>query len=273
MKNIIKKIFPDSLVLHDDFYETTGDLYERMFASVKEDDFNFYLQYLRKTGSPVLDLAAGTGRLSLYFADKGFNIVALEVSPKMVDIFRKKLSMQNNLAGRIHIIRGDISRFCFKKRYNIAIMGYNSFNHLLTKRDQISSLRCINRSLVTGGLFVFEILPVIKNIPGGKKLRYERDFKESGEKIRVYSKIKQDIPKFHKIWWFFEVYKGNQVISKTVSSFIRAEIEVKEMTEMLNETGFRLVGVFNDYNKALKISDKRLFVTEKIRDYRIKEFI
>lgn len=267
MKDFIKRIFPDSLILRDDFYETTGVLYERMFASIKEDDFNFYLEYIRKTEGPVLDLAAGTGRLSLFYAGKGFDIIAVEVSGKMVEIFRKKLSLTKNLPGKVHVIQGNVNKFYFKKKFNIAIMGYNSFNHLLTKRDQINCLGCINRSLHKGGLFVFEILPVIKNIPGGKKLRYERDFKESGEKIRVYSKIKQDIPKFHKIWWFFEIIKGNRIVSKTVSSFVRAEIEVKEMTEMTNETGFRLIGVFNDYNKAMKISDKRLFVTEKIRDY------
>ena len=117
MKNIIKRIFPDSLVLNDNFYETTGYLYERMFASAKEDDFNFYLEYLRRTEGPVLDLAAGTGRLSLHYAKKGFNITAVEVSPKMVEIFRKKLNFQKNqLQGKIHIIRGDISRFYLKKK-------------------------------------------------------------------------------------------------------------------------------------------------------------
>ena len=58
MKNFIRKIFPEKLTLKDDFYETTGDLYDRMFASFKSDDFAFYYDYAKRIRGNILDLAA-----------------------------------------------------------------------------------------------------------------------------------------------------------------------------------------------------------------------
>ncbi|MFC1726525.1 class I SAM-dependent DNA methyltransferase [candidate division KSB1 bacterium] len=267
MKNFIKKIFPDRLVLKDDFYETTGDLYDRMFASFKSDDFSFYYEYAKRIRGNILDLASGTGRLGMFFSKKGFNVTALEISPTMVKIFRKKyLRSKQKDDGEINIVRGDISDFHFKNKFNYVIMGYNSFNHLLTEEKQIECLKCINKCMETDGTLAFEILPVIKNIPGGKKLRYEREFKDIGKKIVVYSKIKQDIPGFHKIWWFFEENDKSGIKKKNVSSFIRAEIEVRDMVKMLLLTGFRTAGVYHDYNKAQKIGDKRLIVATKVFD-------
>jgi len=267
MKNIIKKLLPDNLVLKDDFYEKTGELYDKMFASVKEDDFNFYLNFTPKIRNNILDLAAGTGRLSFFFAKHGFDVTALEISPKMTEIFNNKLKSDDYLTlGKIFLIRADMSNFYLKKKYCYVVMGYNSFNHLLQRKEQIDCLKCINRCMKIGGTLAMEILPVIRSIPGSKKLRYEKEFKKTGEKIFVYSKIKQDTPEYHKIWWYFVVIDKHGNKHKKTSSFIRAEIEINNMIDMLKETGFELISLYYDYEMSSKIGDKRLIVAEKIYD-------
>lgn len=42
------------------------------------------------TGKKVLDVGAGTGRLSLFLANRGAAVTALDVSPKMLELVKKK---------------------------------------------------------------------------------------------------------------------------------------------------------------------------------------
>lgn len=43
----------------------------------------------------ILDVGAGTGEYSLYFAEKGCQVTALDLSPKHVKIIKEKSMMRN----------------------------------------------------------------------------------------------------------------------------------------------------------------------------------
>ena len=62
-------------------YEGVGEFYD-LFTD--NTDIPFFLEFARKTGSPILDLAAGTGRVSFALAKEGFDVVALEQSQSML---------------------------------------------------------------------------------------------------------------------------------------------------------------------------------------------
>ena len=66
-------------------YEGIGQFYD-LFAD--NSDIPFFLKYAKRIGSPILDLAAGTGRVSFALAEEGYEVVSLEQSPSMLDIAR-----------------------------------------------------------------------------------------------------------------------------------------------------------------------------------------
>lgn len=68
-------------------YEGKAEVYD-LFADTF--DLPFYLQYARKKGSPILDIAAGTGRVAFELAHNGFEVTALEKSPSMLAVARRK---------------------------------------------------------------------------------------------------------------------------------------------------------------------------------------
>jgi ubiquinone/menaquinone biosynthesis C-methylase UbiE len=69
-------------------YEGVGEFYD-LFAD--NTDIPFILEFARKTGSPILDLAAGTGRVTFALAQEGFDVVALEQSQSMLAEAKEKL--------------------------------------------------------------------------------------------------------------------------------------------------------------------------------------
>jgi SAM-dependent methyltransferase len=131
--------------------------YYNLFA--KNDDIPFYLSYAAKMGSPVLELAAGTGRVSIELATAGFDVVALEKSRAMLDEFRNRLSsLDQSIAGRIALVEGDMRSFELQERFPLIIIP-TSFGHALTTDEQISLLNCVRRHLTNDGLFILDIFP------------------------------------------------------------------------------------------------------------------
>jgi len=58
----------------------------------QNDDIPFYLEQAKKQNSPILDLAAGTGRVTIPLAEAGFKIFSLESSEAMLNHAKKKIT-------------------------------------------------------------------------------------------------------------------------------------------------------------------------------------
>lgn len=93
-------------------------------------------QYL-KPGARILDVGAGAGEYSLYFARKGFEVCALELAEANIRAFRKKLRPED----RIELIQGnavDLSRY--PSDSFDAVLLFGPLYHLHKQEDR---QRCI----------------------------------------------------------------------------------------------------------------------------------
>ena len=50
-----------------------------------------YVENMLENKSSILELGAGTGVYSIYFANKGFDVTAVELSKRNVSIFKSKI--------------------------------------------------------------------------------------------------------------------------------------------------------------------------------------
>ncbi|MBY8998229.1 MAG: class I SAM-dependent methyltransferase, partial [Candidatus Thorarchaeota archaeon] len=122
-------------------------------------DIPFYLDYAQKAGSPILDLAAGTGRVTFELAHKGFEVVALEQSTSMMAEARKKLEISpKDVSRRITLVEGSMKEFSLDQKFPLIIVP-NSFVHLLTTEDQLSTIQCVKDHLTDDGLFILDLYP------------------------------------------------------------------------------------------------------------------
>ena len=137
-------------------YEGIGQFYD-LFAD--NSDIPFFLKYAKRFGSPILDLASGTGRISFPLAEAGHEVVSLERSPSMLTAARRRLnSVDAAIANRITIVEGDMTQFSLDRRFSLIIIP-NSFGHALTTDVQLSTLHCIHNHLSDSGLFILDIYP------------------------------------------------------------------------------------------------------------------
>ncbi len=137
-------------------YEKVAHFYH-LFA--KDVDLPFFLKYAKLQSSPVLDIAAGSGRVSFALAEAGFDVVAIEKSPAMVSEFKRRLQRASEeVKKRIHLFEVDMTAFSLERKFPLIIIPA-SFGHARTTDEQLSALACIRNHMTADGLFILDLFP------------------------------------------------------------------------------------------------------------------
>ena len=72
------------------------DLYDAIHKNYKADN-NFISKIAKRTGGPVLELAAGTGRLGVPLIKEGFDYQGVELSKEYCDFANNKLNCDKSV--------------------------------------------------------------------------------------------------------------------------------------------------------------------------------
>ena len=109
-------------------------LYDREEWNHNNHYHQFLLKQLPKHSQTILDLGCGVGKFSRLLAEKSDRVIALDLSPKSIEIARHKSEQFNNIDYRV----ADVSRWQFPIEHfdvivSIATLHHLSLNELLPK--------------------------------------------------------------------------------------------------------------------------------------------
>ncbi|OGS07558.1 MAG: hypothetical protein A2270_09850 [Elusimicrobia bacterium RIFOXYA12_FULL_51_18] len=119
-----------------------------------QNDLSFYLAAAKKARGPVLELACGTGRLTLALARAGINIAGLDVSQAMLEQARKKAVKEGLKAD---LIRGDARSFRLKRKFKLIFIPFNSMQHLSDLSSLERFFASVRAHLAPGGRFMLDV--------------------------------------------------------------------------------------------------------------------
>jgi len=139
----------------DDPFSAYARFYDLDYAGMA-DDLPTILQFAARCGSPILELACGTGRVLLPLAHQGYRVTGVDNSAAMLVKARQKIAAAG-LEDRIALLEQDIRRLHLEEQFNLALIVSNSFLALLTLDDQLAALQGIRRYLNPGGLLLLDI--------------------------------------------------------------------------------------------------------------------
>lgn len=123
-----------------------------------KDDIPFYLEEAKRTAVPVLELAAGTGRVTLELARAGFEAVGLEISEAMLEVARKKTKeLSEDVRKNVTWVQADMRDFDLGRQFPLVIIPYRSFQHLETREEQEACLTCVAEHLEPDGRFILSL--------------------------------------------------------------------------------------------------------------------
>ena len=141
--------FAEGIVFSDD-----ADLVQEVYRRVNEDsrlnksqaarvEFLTTVRYIEKyliSGTKILDVGAGAGEYSLYFARKGYHVSALELADANIAAFRAKMTDDDP----IDLVQGnalDLSRYD-SDSFDVVLL----FGPLYHLHEEADKLRCIEEA-------------------------------------------------------------------------------------------------------------------------------
>ncbi|HMD04760.1 MAG TPA: class I SAM-dependent methyltransferase [Candidatus Binatus sp.] len=112
-----------------------------------DEDLKFYVGLAtRLKPKSVLELACGTGRITLPMAEEGarsgFSVVGLDSEATMLKLARDKArSLSTSARKRIRLVQGDMRKWHGRELFELIIVPCSSITHLLEMRDQLEVWR------------------------------------------------------------------------------------------------------------------------------------
>jgi len=130
-------------------YERVAAIYD---AYVRKDfDLAFFLEEVRGTPGKVLELMAGTGRLSIPLIEAGADLTCVDSSAAMLEVFRKKLEDRGLAAGLVCM---DVCELSLGEAFDLIFIPFHSFAEILNVDGQRRALERIAGHLTDSGRFI-----------------------------------------------------------------------------------------------------------------------
>jgi SAM-dependent methyltransferase len=140
-------------------------------------DIPFYVEEARKAGGPVLELACGTGRLTIPIAQSGVEMVGLDLSASMLGHARTKAKAA---AVEIEFVEADWRSFNLGRKFGLIFMAFNSMQHLHDYASLAALFANVRKHLAEDGRFVFDVfnpkIEILARASGDRRL--EREYQD-----------------------------------------------------------------------------------------------
>ena len=216
----------------------------------------FYAALARETDGPVLEIACGTGRVSIPIAQLGFAVTGLDIVPGMLEQARSK-----SVGLPTRWIEGDARTFHLGEQFRLIFLTGNAFQAFLTNADQEALLQRVRAHLHDEGLFAFEtrnpLLPNSKTREGLFVTLETRDVEEdwpsfmnaNGYEVRVsrtrgYDHVAQILHlTSYKRW-----HEGDKPYTKITRIALRYTFP-QELAALLHYNGFIIIRQYGDWNE------------------------
>jgi SAM-dependent methyltransferase len=150
-----------------DLYEHP-DLYDALLPA--EAHVPFYVDLAQQQGGGVLELACGTGQLTIPVAAAGHPAVGLDRSHAMLLVARRRAAAAG---APVALVQGDMRDFALGRRFDVIFVARNSLLHLLSTGDILAAFAAVRRHLTPDGVFAFDVFnPDVRLLarPHGQRL-------------------------------------------------------------------------------------------------------
>ncbi len=118
----------------------------------------------------VLDLGCGTGGITALLADRGYDMIGVDISPDMLSE-----AFSNNAGKNTLLLCQDMREFELYGTVQAVYCSFDGLNYLTEDGDLKKLFTCVHNYLEPGGVFVFDLntLHRYQNVFDGKSYVYE----------------------------------------------------------------------------------------------------
>jgi SAM-dependent methyltransferase len=231
-------------------YNQIAHLYD-IYVAFKMD-VPFFLEEAINTEGEVLELMAGTGRVSIPLIEVGVSLTCVDSSVEMLKILQNKLDYKGLKA---HIYQQDISQLTLNQLYNLIFIPFNSFSELIGIEYQLLALEKISDHLEDNGRFICTLHnPTIrlKDVDGSFKLVGQYPIHDKKNYLKVWIASHYD-PKKHHVngVQIFEIMdKKGKALSRYKLPIHFTLFSKEEFGKLFSLAGLYPKSLYGDYQRS-----------------------
>ena len=231
-----------------------ASVYDRFIDGPDYEKRAAYLLSLLKDGGVadgiLLDVACGTGALTGLLCGKGYEIIAADNSPDMLQIARERLLAVDPEA---LVLCQDMRSLDLYGTVDAAVCTLDSVNHLTQTEDVAAAFSSISLFLRPGGLFIFDVNTPYKHreVLGGNTFVYE-----DGDVFLVWQNTECD--EEGNVGVMIDVFtmERDGRYSRISEDFTERAYDTKLLCGLLERAGLTVEGVYGDLTRAAPRRDE-----------------
>lgn len=214
-------------------------------------------KYMEKA-SLILDLACGTGKLSVEMSAIGYEVIGTDASPEMLSTAMQNAFKTNQNVMFLHQKAEDLDLY---GTIDACICALDSINHFKNEKVVLEVLKKVNLFLNPGGLFIFDTNTTYKHRSILADNTFIYDFDEvfcvwQNKYCNENDKILINLDFFEK--------QGNHYL-RSSESFSERIYTREFLTEAAENCGFKILGVYDEdsFNVPSEKSERLIYILKK----------
>ena len=243
---------------YDDFSRFYDLLTDNVEYKKRADYFCRLLSLCGIKSGILLDLGCGTGNMSFEMADKGFDVIGVDSSIGMLSAAQQKMFESGK---HVLLLNQNMQEIDLYGTVDCAICVLDGINHLDSSDDVKETFKKVSLFMNKGGAFAFDVNTVYKhkNVladnafvfePEGVFCTWQNSFDPGDNSVEISLD-------------FFEEEDG--VYYRSSESFTEKAYELDDIKSWLEETGFDIVGIYDDMTteNVKPDSERAVFLAKK----------
>lgn len=245
-------------------YGVFSEFYDALTANVSYDTVSQVLSSLLtrygKSRGLLLDLACGTGSVSVRMAQKGYEVIGVDLSPEMLSEAQNKAYSAGQ---NILFLCQDMTALDLYGTVDAAVCTLDGLCHLPDEESVFAALQKVSLFMNPGGVFLFDVNSVYKHraVLGNNTFVYDTDDVYCVWQNTLLSDgvtVQMDLD-------FFEPVSDKGDYVRQSERFTERAYPRETLEAMLKKAGFTVLDVFDGYSgkPAHDTSERLLFAVRK----------
>lgn len=241
---------------HDEGASMAWDHVAALYDSYVQVTFDvpFLLREATRTPGDVLELMAGTGRVSLPLLEAGVRLTCVDSSAAMLAVLREKLA-RRGLTATATVVQADVRALALDRQFDLVLIPFHSFAEVTAPEDQRQVLARVRAHLRDGGRFICTLHNPrvrLRSVDGQLHLLGAAALQDRPGRLLIWTLMRHQPPS-HLVegWQFYEEYDAEGVLQRKRLLETRfALIERDAFAAMAADAGFRVTALYGDYDGA-----------------------
>lgn len=229
-------------------YDSFAGLYDDLFDPEQYQNWHQYTKNRLGDGvKTILDLAGGSGRLSVMLAEDGYSVCDLDFAPAMLSLADEHA---REAGVDVSLVQSDMRDLSGVGQFDAVVSYADSLCYLESFSDVQETLTQVFQHLKTGGHFLFDVWSTYQtdHVFPGYCYNYESDDQRRAFMWRSYGDDDVDHGVIHELTFFSQVDDGHY--KRQHETHFERTYPLEQWRQALQKVGFKKLAVSANFGQS-----------------------